>query len=102
MTNSKINIISWNKFTTREFVVAPELLGLSQEFPFENSKVRIELPSADNLPSEITDESIHKSFNSILTIVQHSNENGRMIPTGISVNSIDTLVYQNKTVTLPE
>lgn len=105
MTDSQINIVSHKRLNVRHFLVTPELLGLSQEFPFENSKVKIELPSADNLPKEITDESIMKSFDSdsILTIsVCHKEENGRITPIGILVNTVDILVDQNHTVTLPE
>lgn len=102
MTDSQINILSWNRFTTRDFIVAPELLGLSHKFPFNNGQVKIELPSADKLPEEITDESIRESFDSILTIVSYRKEDGRKIPLGISVKSVDVLVCLNKTITLPE
>lgn len=105
MTDSQINIVSRKRLNVRHFLVTPELLGLSQEFPLENSKVKIELPSADNLPKEITEESIMKSFDSdsILTIsVHHKEENGRITPIGILVNTFDMIVDQNHTVTLPE
>jgi hypothetical protein len=102
MTDSKINILSLNRVTTRNFVVSPELLGLSHEFTFKNSLAKIELPSADNLPKEITDESIRKSYDSILTIKSYRKEDGRKIPTGVQVKSVDVTVCLNKTINLPE
>lgn len=101
MTNSKINIISWDRFTTRNLIVSPELLGLSHEFTFKNGLAKIELPSVDNLPKEITDESIRQSHDSVLTIRSYREEGGRKIPVGISVNSIDVIVSLSKTINLP-
>jgi hypothetical protein len=102
MTDSKINIISWDTFIARNLIVAPELLGLSHEFTFKNGLAKIELPSADNLPKEITDESIRQSYDSVLTIKSYREEDGRKIPLGISVNSIDVTVSLNITINLPE
>lgn len=102
MTYSKIKILSWDRFTTRNLIVAPELLGLSHEFTLNNGLAKIELPSADNLPKEITDESIRQSHDSVLTITSYREEDGRKIPVGISVNSVDVMVSLNKTINLPE
>ena len=102
MADSKVNLISWNRFITRNFVVIPEILGLTHEFSFENALVRIELPAADNLPKDITDEFIRNSHDSIITIVSHKKENGHKKPTAISVNSVDVSVNLNKIVNLPE
>jgi hypothetical protein len=102
MTDSQINILSWNRFITRNFSVAPELLGLSHEFLFKNAQVKIELPSADNLPKEITAKSMRESIDSILTINSYRLEDGRKIPTGVLVRSVDVKVCLNETITLPE
>jgi len=101
MNDSQINIISSKTFTITHFTVAPELLGLSHEFLFKNGQVKIELPPADNLPKEITEESIMESHNSILTIKSWRVENGRNIPTKIEVKSVALQVCLNETITLP-
>jgi hypothetical protein len=102
MTDSQINILSWNRFTTRRFTVAPELLGLSHEFSFKNGQVKIELPSADNLPKEVTDESIMKSRDSKVTIKSYRLKDGHKIPTEVLINSVDVQVCLNETIALPE
>jgi len=102
MANSQINIFSWHRFTTRNFTIAPELLGLSHELLFKNGQFKIELPSADNLPKEMTDEAIVKSRNSIVTIKSYREENGRKIPIALLINSVDVQVCLNETITLPK
>ena len=79
MSNSNIELVSVDRFATRDFVVATELVGRAHEFQVDGGQVKIELPSANNLPKEITDESIRKSFDSILTIVQHKKEKDHLI-----------------------
>lgn len=102
MADSQINILSWRRFTTRNFTVVPELLGLSHEFLFKNGQVKIELPSADNLPKEITDKSISESRDSIITIRSYRKEDGRKIPIALLINSVDVEVCLNETITLPK
>lgn len=102
MADSQINIRSWRRYLTRNLTVVPELLGLSHEFAFRNGQVKIELPSADNLPKEITDESIMKSRDSIVTIRSFREENGRKIPIALSIKSVDVQVDLGEVVTLPE
>jgi len=102
MVDSQINISSSHRFTTTNFTVAPELLGLSHEFLFKNGQVKIQLPSADNLPKEITDNSIRESRDSIVTIRSYREQDGRKIPIGIDINSVDVQVCLNETITLPK
>lgn len=102
MADSQINIYSWRRYLTRNLTVVPELLGLSHEFAFRNGQVKIELPSADKLPKEITDTSIMESDDSPLTIKSYREEGSRKIPTGVSVKSVDVQVDLGETVTLPE
>jgi hypothetical protein len=102
MTDSQINIRSWRRYLTRNLTVVPELLGLSHEFAFRNGQVKIELPSADNLPKEITDESIMKSRNSIVSIKSYRDENGHKVPIALSIKSVDVQVDLGEVVTLPE
>jgi len=104
MTDSQINIVSWSRFTTRDFTVAPELLGLSHEFPFKDGQIEIELPSTGKLPEEITDESVSivESRDSIVTIKSYREEYGRKIPIEFSINSVDVQVCLDETITLPE
>jgi hypothetical protein len=102
MADSQINILSWRRYLTRNLTVVPELLGLSHKFAFKNGQVKIELPSADNLPKEITDMSIMESDDSPVAIKSYREEGSRKIPTGVSVKSVDVQVDLGETVTLPE
>lgn len=101
MTDSQINIVSWQRYLTRGFTVAPELLGLSHEFAFKNGRVKIDLPSPDNLPKEITSESIMESRDSVVTIKSYREEASRKIPLAVSVKSVDVQVDLGEAVTLP-
>jgi hypothetical protein len=95
MTDSKIDLLSWSRFITRDLVVSPELLGLACEFQFEKGRIRIEIPTADSL----TD---NEANDSALKISSYKEKNGRKIPVGIAVNSVDVLVYLNRRVNLPK
>ena len=90
----KVDLVSWNRFITRNFVVVPEVLGLACEFQFEKAQIRIELPTADNLKDETED--------SKLRIVAYKEENGREIPTKVAVQSVDVLVNLNRIINIPD
>lgn len=102
MTDSQISIISWHRYLTRGLVVAPELLGLSHEFTFKAGSVKIELPSGDALPKEVTDTSVWESDDSPSTIEAYRKEGDHWIPTQVSVKYVDVQVDLDETVTLPE
>jgi len=102
MADSQINIRSWRRYLTRNLTIVPELLGLSHEFAFRNGQVKIELPSADNLPKEITNESIMESRDSVVTIKSYREEAGCKLPLAVSVKSVDVQVDLDEVVTLPE
>jgi len=82
--------------------VVPKLLVLSHEFTFRNGQVKIELPSSDNLPKEITDASIMESDDSLVTIKSYREEAGSKIPLEVAVKSVDVHVDLGEVVTLPE
>jgi len=102
MANSQINILSRHRFTTTNLAIVPELLGLPHELPFKNGQIRIELPSADNPPKEITNESIIKSRDSIIIVRSHREENGRKIPASLWIKSVEVQVSLYETITLPQ
>jgi hypothetical protein len=102
MADSQINICSWRRYLTRNLTVVPELLGLSHEFAFRNGQVKIELPSADNLPKEINNESIMESRDSVVTIKSYREKAGCKLPLAVSVKSVDVQVDLGEVVTLPE
>lgn len=102
MANSQINIFSKHRFTTRNFAVVTELLGLSHELPLKNGQIKIELPSADKLPKEMTGKPIVKSHDSIVAIKSHRKKNGRKIPISLWIKSVDVQVSLNETINLPQ
>jgi len=94
MTHLKVNIVSWNRFITRNLVVVPELLGLTHEFQFESGLIRIELPAADKLTED-------KTKDSRLVISAYKTEEGIQLPTRISVKSIDLVCNLSKSISIP-
>ena len=96
MTLIRVTLASWSRFITRNFVVAPELFGLAHEFQFEEGRVRVELPTVDELSNDATaeDKRMH--------VHAYTVENGREIPTRILVDSVDVFVRLNKTLGVPE
>jgi hypothetical protein len=102
MSTKKINLISSETYVTRSLAIAPELVGLSHKFKINGSQVTIQLPTSDNLPEEITEESIRNSRNSILSITGYEEEDGHLIPIVIVVKSVDIFVSQNEYISLPE
>jgi hypothetical protein len=95
MTDPQVDLLSWNRFITRNLVVVPELVGEANEFQFEKSQVRIELPTEDKLTENRDDDSA-------LEISSYKMKNGRKIPVAIAVRSVDVLVHINERVSLPE
>jgi len=95
MTDPQVDLLSWNRFITRNLVVVPELVGKTNEFQFEKSQVRIELPTEDKLTESRDDDSA-------LEISSYKMKNGRKIPVAIAVRSVDVLVHINERVSLPE
>jgi hypothetical protein len=102
MADSQINISSRHRFTTTNLAVVPELLGLSHELPFKNAQIKIQLPSADNLPKKTTNKSIVKSLDSVVTIRSEQDKNGRKIPVSLWIKFVDVQVSLNETITLPK
>lgn len=61
MKDVKVDLVSWNRFVTRNFAVVPQVLGLACEFQFKKSQIRIELPTDDNLKDETEDSKLSTS-----------------------------------------
>ncbi len=95
MTDLQVDLVSWNRFITRNFAVVPELLGQASEFQFEKGQITIELPTADKLTDSKTDDSP-------LRIVSYKEEDGCKIPLKIAVNNVDVLVRLKRRVNIPE
>ncbi|MCB9422123.1 MAG: hypothetical protein H6667_20140 [Ardenticatenaceae bacterium] len=49
MTKTEIEIRSWDRFITRNFVIQPDLLGKQHTFSYENYKIQIKLPDLGKL-----------------------------------------------------
>jgi len=95
MTNSQVDLLSRNRFITRNLAVVPELVGKATEFKFENSQVRIELPTEDKLTESREDDSP-------LHIIGYAKKDGSKKPTKIAVNSVVVLVRINERIRLPK
>jgi len=81
MDKVKLEVSSWSKFRTRNFVVEPELLGQSHEFHFEEHRVRVELPSIDCLSEEET-------RGQQLSVGAYRETGGRKIPLEFEVHTV--------------
>ena len=102
MANSQTNIISSHRFTTINFAVVPELLGLSHRMPFKNGQVKIELPSRDHLPKQITNKSVISSRDSVIRISSYRQKNGLKIPLSLWIEYVQVQVSLGQTITLPK
>lgn len=78
-----IEISSWNRFITRDFVITPELLGKSLGFTFRNHIIRIELPSSDKINRD-------KGYDEMVSVrVRRSEDNE---PLEYEVHKVDVIV----------
>ena len=95
MTETQAELLSWNKFITRNFAIVPELIGKMSEFQFEKKQVRIKLPAKDRLAESRKDDSP-------LRIVGYTKKDGGKKPAKIAVGSVDVHIHINEIVSLPE
>jgi len=83
----QFEVISWNRFLTRNFAVVPELLGRSHEFQFHQGVISIELPTRSGGEERVK-------------ILSWRQDTGR--PTRFWVKSVDVLVRLHRQVNVPE
>lgn len=90
----EIGFLSWDRLRTRGLVVEPDLLGLFHEFNHDDSLVRVELPSSDDLDND-------ERYDQRLRIQSCRMVDGNKVPTAIAVISVDVTVFKNQTVQIP-
>jgi hypothetical protein len=95
MNYLQVEIVSWNRFITRNLVIVPEMLGLEHEFLLGQSKVRIKLPDNKDIPTSNAEHSRLLTFT-------YKIVDGNQVPTMFGVESVDVLVQLGKQVSIPE
>jgi hypothetical protein len=95
MNFKQIDIVSWDKFITRNLGIFPEMLGLAHEFQLGQSQIRIELPTSKDLPKD------NAQYSRLTTFI-YKEVDGNKVPTEFVVNSVDVLVWQGKKIKIPK
>ena len=95
MNHIKLSIFSWNRFISRNLSIHPDLVGGVHEFPYEQYKVTVALPSRQHLPTEPDKENL-------LTFYRYKDKDGKKIPVELTVHAVDVSVRIPDEVSVPE
>lgn len=95
MERANLSVASWNRFTTTNLVITPDLVGSAHEFVHAGCKVKISLPSKAHLPSEPLE-------GELLTFSTYQEIDGQKIPVQFWVHAVDVMVYITEQISLPE
>jgi hypothetical protein len=92
---TKIKFFSLDRFITRDLEVEPKLLGLFHEFHYDNSLVKVVLPSSDCLTLP------RQSDQRLRVRTRRKLDDGKEEPYGIEVMSVDVTVFKDQTIQIP-
>jgi hypothetical protein len=93
MSNVSVLAASWNRFITRGFGITSDLLGSSHRFQFKNYQVSVLLPEQANFEVQEYDQAVVYSW---------QEQDGKRMPVGIAVKSVDVKVQLVEDVSIPE
>src|SRR2546428_1821783 len=94
MSRITVKTRSWDRFVTRDFAVAPDVLGRQVEFSLGISRVRVALPTERDIGNR-SDELAK------VTIGSWYDERDRKIPIEFLIHNVDVVVDPDKSVEVP-
>jgi len=94
MGKVEVTIATWNRFVPRNLSIHPDLVGAEHVFGFEETEIKIILPSIKHLPTEPNQKG-PLSFNG------WREQNGKKSPIQYTVNSVDIEVEAKEKILLP-
>lgn len=99
---ANVELTSWNRFHTRNLAVAPELLGQSHLFTFNEHRVSISLPSAEWLPDNEPQPTGTFVGKRVGVSSWHTAQDGRQKVSEVLVDNVDVAVSIPGRTTIPQ
>jgi hypothetical protein len=104
MKSTRISLLSWNRFRSRNLYIVPEVVGRKHEFNYSGCVVTISLPTLAMLtPLEELVKLDYEEHDRDVLLSYHTyrEEDGKKIPVFYDVGYVDVTVNGGKAISLP-
>lgn len=91
----EIKVNTWNRYTTANFTVVPELMGTKHEFEFESYYITINIPSEDSVDRD-------ERFDHVASLNCWREEDGVKVPLEYEIHKVDLSIEVKELQCIPE